>query len=172
MPDGCSARGRAWHESARVAAHGGDLADERGGDGANRRGSRQEDRLDLRRHHGVHRGHLHLVIEIGPVPQTADQDQRAVAPRRVDCEVREGRDLELGPGVRGHRRADRPEHFDPLLGGKDRRLRGVHPDRDHEPVDQPTGMAHHVQMPVRDGVESAGVKGYAGHEQALVEEVG
>ena len=45
------------------------------------------------------------------------------------------------------------QHGEPLVGGKQRRLAGIDADRQHQPVGQPHGVAHHVEMAVGDRIE-------------------
>jgi hypothetical protein len=170
VPQALGDKGR--HEGRDVAAHAGDLAHERGRDGADRRRGRQEDGLDPGRHGLVHGRHLHLVVEVGAVPDAPDQERGPVPAGGVHREVVEGRNLE-GRALPGRERpADGPQHVGALVRREDRRLRGMHPDRDHEPVHQPDGVAHHVEMPVGHGVEGAGVEGGAGHERLGADPVG
>jgi hypothetical protein len=58
------------------------------------------------------------------------------------------------------------QHGEPL-GGKQRRLAGMHADRQHQPVGQPDGLAHHVDMAVGDRVERPGIKTIRGMPAGL-----
>ena len=66
-------------------------ADKRGGDVARlgRRG--HEDGVNVGGHRSVHPGHLHLVVEVGRIAETADDDTGARFPRGVHHQPVEGR---------------------------------------------------------------------------------
>ena len=81
----------------------------------------------------------------------------------LDREIGEGRHLERDAPLLQQRPADGLEHLGPLLGREDRRLRGMDPDGDHDPVRHAAGLAQDVQVPVGDGVEAAGIEGGASH---------
>ena len=66
-----------------ISAHGSDLPDECGGNGAHRRACRQEYGLQVRRHGLVHPGHLHFIVEIGAIAQTAYHDGCTNVARRL-----------------------------------------------------------------------------------------
>ena len=62
-----------------------------------------------------------------------------------------------------HRPAGLLQHRQALVGGKQRRLAGMNADREHEPVSQPHGVAHHVEMAIGDRVKRPRVKGNSRH---------
>ena len=88
----------------------------------------------------------------------------AEAPRRLDGEIVEGDHFE-GRALPARRAARRPRRSISARSsaGKSGAFDGMDADGDHEPVDEPAGLADHVQMAVRDGVEGAGIEGGAGH---------
>ena len=55
------------------------------------------------------------------------------------------------------------EHRQPVLGRKQRRFAGIDPNRQHQFVGKPDGVANHVEMAVGDRVERPRVKGNSRH---------
>ena len=47
------------------------------------------------------------------------------------------------------------KHCQPLFGEEKRRLAGMGSDRQHQPVGEPHGLAHDIEMAVGDGIEGA-----------------
>ena len=66
----------------------------------------EEDGLDLRRHGGVHGGHLDLVVEIRAVAQAAHDEGGAVAAGGLDGQIVEGHHLERDAPLLQQRPAD------------------------------------------------------------------
>src|SRR5579871_1363038 len=59
------------------------------------------------------------------------------------------------------------QHCDALIGRKQRRLAGMHPDRNHQPAGEPRSVAHHVDMAVGHRIERAWIEGNRLHRQGL-----
>ena len=102
-------------------------------------------------HGGVHRGHLHLVVEIGAVAQAAHDNRRAVPRRGRNGEIVEGDHLDGDPGRGGQRLADGPQQRRALRRREDRRLGRVDADADHQPVDEGARLRDHVAWPLVTG---------------------
>ena len=62
---------------------------------AARKAGGKENGLDVRRHHAIHPGHGHFIIQIRAVAQSAHDQPRAGFPRRLDRQPVEGDDLEF-----------------------------------------------------------------------------
>ena len=99
-----------------------------------RRGSRNEDGLDVGRHGLVHSGHLHLIVEIGAVAQAADQEGRPGLASGVDGQAVERDDLDQCSLV-SSTLAESVDQAGAFLGGKQRRFAGMDADGDDQPVD-------------------------------------
>ncbi len=116
---------------------------------------------DFRRHHAVHAGHLHLVVEIGAVAQAAHHDFRAVVAGRLHGEAGEGHDLQLAALRLQQIAAGLLDEIGALLDREDRRLAGMDADADDQPVADDGRLADDVDMAVGERVERAGVDGDA-----------
>ena len=136
-----------------VAAVAGDLAHQRRRDEAVIRASRQEDGVEFRLQVSVGVRNLQLVLEVRPHTQAAYDDARAnslavideQALKRIDHHVRK-------------RGADLAQHFEPLLGGKQRRAARVLADGDDQAREQPRRALHQIEVTVRRRIEAAGVQ--------------
>ena len=121
----------------------------------------QKHRLDFRRKHLVHAGHLHLVVEIAGIAQAADDDRRLCVLSRIDGEIVVGGDLEPKPDRLG----DGSEHafgqLHALFGGEQRVFVVVGTDADDQLVDEMRRPAHNVDVAVGDGIEASGIEAYA-----------
>ena len=148
------------------AAHAGDLAHQGGGDRANLRRRRQH-RLHARRHYGIHAGHLHFIVEVGGIAHAPDQNGRpAVAPpkprdRRTSCRRFRSRryDRAGGKSPPARRRRSSAE--------KSGDLAGVDTDGQHQPVGEPDGAPHHVEMAVGNRVKRPGKERNMRHSGGL-----
>src|SRR5882724_12975249 len=154
-------RGR--HECGEVAAHGGDLAYQCGGDRADGGRRWYEHRMHLGRHGLVHAGYLHLVVEIGAVAQPPDHDGGAGGACRGDGQIVIGGGLEGATGLLGDGRTYRLEHLQPFLGRKQRLFARIDRHSDDQAIAQRHGMLDHVQMAEGYGVKRAGIKSDTGH---------
>ena len=105
------------------------------------------------RHGLVHARYLHLVVEVGAVPQAPNHDGGPGLLGRRDGQVVVGRAVERAMGRGGDRGKHPLDHFQPLLGRKKRFFAGTDPNGDDQPVAQPDGVPDHVQMSIGDGVE-------------------
>ncbi len=128
---------------------------------------RQEHRLHLRHHRPVHAGHLHLVIEVGAVAQSPDQDGRAFALRRRHHQIVEGEIADLAAGLARHRLAALGQHVEPLLRRENRGLAGMDADGQHQAVANFGRLPDDIEMTVGDGVERPGIQGNARHSARL-----
>ena len=96
---------------------------------------------------------LHLVIEVGAVPQAPNHDGGPGLLRRRDGQIVVGGAVERAVGRGGDRGKHLFDHFQPFLGRKQRFFAGMDPDGDDQPVAQPDGVPDHIQMSIGDGVE-------------------
>ncbi len=71
------------------------------------------------------------------------------------------------PALRADRRGNLLQHGEAFLRRKQRRLAGMNADREHQPVGEPDGTFHDVEMAIGDGVERPGEKGCARHGGGL-----
>ena len=72
---------------------------------------------------------------------------------RAVSTTRSAKVTQVALGLARQRPAGLLEHRQPLFGREQRRLAGMHPDRDHQPVGEPDGMTDNVEMAVGDRVE-------------------
>jgi hypothetical protein len=86
-----------------------------------------------------------------------------VASGRLDGEALKGDDLKRGPLPGRNRPANLAQHGGPLLGGEHGRLAGMNADGNHEPIDEPKSVPHHIDVAEGHGIEAACVEGCAGH---------
>ena len=103
------------------------------------------------RHGGVHPGQLHLIVEIGAVADAADQHGGTRPLRGRHHQIVEGLADERTSGRARHRRTNLLQHDEPVLDREQRRLAGVDPDRQHQPVAQPHGMSTTSRWPLVTG---------------------
>ncbi len=80
----------------------------------------------------------------------------AFAPGGVDHQIVEGHAVERGAGFRGDGGEHLAQHVEPLWRGEDRRLAGMHPDPDHQPVGEARSRARDLDMAVGGRIERAG----------------
>ena len=158
------------HKGGNIAAHARYLAHQGGSDRANLRRRRQKHGLYGGRHGGIHAGHLHLVIEVTRIAQTANEDSRSGPLRGRHDEIAERGADDFAAGTAPKRGRDLSEHGEPFLGRKQRRLAGMDADGEHQAVGQPHGAPHHVKMAVGNGVERPGKERGARHGGGLARE--
>ena len=72
------------------------------------------------------------------------------------------------PPARATGAQDLVQHGEPLVDAEHRRLAGVGADRHHEPVGEPCGLPHQVEMAVCNGVERPGEKRGPRHRGGLL----
>src|SRR5262249_5004326 len=142
-----------WNEWRYVAADGCDLPHQCGADRADDRRGRQKNRLHGGRHGGVHARHFYLVVEIGRAAQPADDERRALALGGGHDEITKGDAGEITTAGARECAAGLLDHGAALLGVEQGRLAGMGADREHEPIGEPGGLAHEVEMAVSDGIE-------------------
>ena len=121
-------------------------------------GRRQEHCLDLGHHGEVCVGQLNLILEIRDCPQAAHHDGRALLLGEADRQAVEGVDLDVRDILAGI-----PQHGNALLDREKRGLGTVDQHRDNHFVKHTAGALDNIEMPVRDGVEAAGIHGDGGH---------
>ena len=139
------------HEGRDVAAHPGDLAHERGGDGANRpvRRGRKPSGCPAPWWHSWTPSGFRNRSPCRPSGRGRSAWPHAVGrPRSPDR--RRSTTPRLAPAASHDRRTDRLNEFGPRLHRQERRLRGMDPDRHHDAVGDAAGLAHDVQMPIGD----------------------
>lgn len=124
---------------------------------------RQEHGLEPRRHGRIHAGHLHLVVEIGAVAQTAHQRCGAKPPRCFDREISKGNALQLASSSARERCTGFLQHDYPFIRRKKRRFAGMQPDRENQAIKKPRGMGHNVEMTIGDRIKGTCVKSGAWH---------
>lgn len=131
--------------------------------------TRKKYRLDLTSHRRVHTCHLGLIVEISPITQAAQYDGRAVARRRIDRKIVEGRNLYRSRTITAKPTCDVFEHGNPHVGIKQRGLGVVHAHADNETIKHPRPPTNDVEMPIGDRIETARVKRTACHDALIAE---
>ena len=103
-------------------------------------------------------GQLNFIFKIRDRTQTAHHDGSALLLGEGDRQPVEGVNLDIRDVLAGL-----PQHGNALLYRKKRGLGAVDQHRDDHLVKHTAGALDNIEMPVRDGVEAAGIHGDGGH---------
>ena len=99
-------------------------------------------------------GQLNFIFKIRDRAQTAHHDGSALLLGEGDRQPVEGVNLDIRDVLAGL-----PQHGNALLYRKKRSLGAVDQHRDDHLVKHTAGALDNIEMPVRDGVEAAGIHG-------------
>jgi hypothetical protein len=108
--------------------------------------------LDLVVQVAVHVRHLQLVLEVGHGAQAPQDDARVLALAVVHQQAIERVDLDVGLA-----RELLADHLHPLVHREERVLAGVPEDRDHQAIEDHETALDDREVPIRHGIERAGV---------------
>ena len=148
----------AGHKAGNILPVVGGLPHDGGGKITPLDGCGQEHRLDLGHHSEVRVGQLNFIFKIRDRTQAAHHDGSALLLGEGDRQPVEGVDLDIRDVLAGL-----PQHGNALLYRKKRGLGAVDQHRDDHLVKHTAGALDNIEMPVRDGVEAAGIHGDGGH---------
>jgi hypothetical protein len=108
-----------------------------------------------------------VIVKVGPVAQTSDEDRCFRAFGRGHREVVEGRAFKFAAAALGERIKYLADHGKPFFDRKQGCFAGMDANGDDQTVAQSDGLADHVHMAVGDGIKGAGIKRDTGHRFVL-----
>ena len=124
-------------------------------------------RFNAGNHACVHSRHLHLVVEIAGIAQSANDDAGANLERGRHGEGVEGGHVEFGAGLVGHGAEGIDNKAHTLVRAEQSLLVMMRADGNDEAVDKLRRAPGDIDMAVGHGVEAAGIEADAGHRHLL-----